>query len=97
MWSTHRAFQPRRGVVEGCRKVPRGCKSSPCSFPGAFLTFFLSSLFFSWCCFLAAGLDHRQECFGVTMPCGSPWGAALGSAVGRAQAGVCLSNTRADP
>lgn len=22
MWSTHRAFQPRRGVVEGCLKVP---------------------------------------------------------------------------
>lgn len=67
----------------------------------ASLTLFLppSSLSFSslcWCC-LAAVLDRRQECFGVTMVLKVLWGADPGNAGGWVQVDVSLSSTWADP
>lgn len=97
MWSNHCAFQPRCGVVECCLRVPAAQEEAvvPAQLPHCFsylLPLFSLFSFLRWCCLVAAGLDRRQECFGVTMPFGSLQGATLGSAGGwRRWVSVCLT------
>lgn len=80
-------------LVWGDGELPEGTAVVPVQLPRCFsylLPFFFLFPSLYWCGLVAAGLDHRQECFGVTMPFGLLRGAALGSTRGTG-AGECPS------